>query len=84
MDGLKMTKIIIVALMITANPLEDSDSYVFTEPHFTSPAECQMYVNMNIQNIVKHLYKHFDGKKIKNIYCVPEKQLNQLIENTKI
>tara|TARA_B100000073_G_scaffold99172_1_gene78843 strand:- start:377 stop:631 length:255 start_codon:yes stop_codon:yes gene_type:complete len=84
MDGLKMTKIIILALMVTNSPLEDSDSYVFTEPHFDSVPECQMFVSMNIQPILKHLFKHFDGKRVQNIYCVPEKQLNQFIENTRV
>ncbi len=78
-----MTKIIIIALMLTSNPLAESDSYVFTEPYFDSVAECQMFVSVNIQPILKHLFKHFDGKKVKNIYCIPEKQLNQFIENTR-
>ena len=79
-----MTKIIILALMVTNSPLEDSDSYVFTEPHFDSVPECQMFVSMNIQPILKHLFKQFDGKRVQNIYCVPEKQLNQFIENTRV
>jgi len=83
MGGLKMTKIIILAFMITSNPLE-KDSYVFTEPYFDSESECKMYLNVNIQHIIKHLFEHFDGKKVENIYCIPEKLLNQFIENRKI
>ena len=79
-----MTKIIILALMVANSPLEDSDSYVFTEPYFTSTAECRLYVNLNMRPIMRHLYDQFGGKKVANIYCIPEKQLNQFIENTRV
>ena len=78
-----MTKIIILAIMVTSSPLE-KDSYVFTEPYFDSVGECKMYTSINIQPIMKHLFEHFDGKKVKNLYCIPEKQLNQFLENTRV
>ena len=78
-----MTKIIILALMVTTNPLKESDSYVFTEPYFTSTAECHLYVNLNMRPIMRHLYDQFGGKKVANIYCIPEKQLNKFFDNTR-
>ncbi len=69
--------------MITTNPLED-DSYVFVEPYFNSVAECKAYINFNSESIVKHLYNAFAGRKIKNIYCIPEKELQKIIENGNI
>lgn len=82
MDGLKMLKILIVAFMAT--PISDyEDTYVFMEPYFSSVAECHAYLNFNAPVVIEHLYKTFDGAKIKNIYCLSEKQLNQFIENTR-
>lgn len=79
-----MIKIMLVALMMSSsNPLED-DAYVFTEPYFSSISECQAYANFNIEIISKHLNIIFGGRKINNIYCVPEEQLQQFIENTNI
>ena len=78
-----MTKIIILALMVTNSPLEESDSYVFTEPYFDSVAECSLFVNLNMRPIMRHLYDRFGGKKVANIYCIPEKQLNKFFDNTR-
>ena len=77
-----MLKILIVAIMATSST-EYEDTYVFTEPYFNSVAECHAYLNFNAPVVLKHLYKTFDGAKVKNIYCLSEKQLNQFIENTR-
>ena len=75
-----MIKVLVVAIMSTMTPLED-DTYIFTEPYFESVPECIVYINLNIARINIHLESKFgSGRPIKNLYCVPEKNLKKYIE----
>ncbi len=79
-----MIKILVVAIMSTMTPLED-DTYVFTEPYFESVPECIAYINLNIAHINTHLESKFGSERpLKNLYCVPEKNLKKYLEEITI
>ena len=64
---------------------EHADTYVFTEPYFESVPECIAYINLNIARINTHLESKFGSERpLKNLYCVPEKNLKKYLEEITI
>jgi len=79
-----MIKILVVAIMSTMTPLED-DTYIFTEPYFESVQECIVYINFNWTHINMHLENKFGSERpLKNLYCVPEKNLKKYLDEIAI
>ena len=73
-------KLLIVALMALTITDGSRDIFVFTQPQFQNTTECVEYVQQNTRALMFRLYKEYPGDKLDRIMCIPEENVEKIIE----
>jgi|TARA_A100001388_G_scaffold270495_1_gene248067 hypothetical protein len=76
-------KFYIVALMAMLQADGGKDIFVFTKPLFENANECVSYVQENQQALMYKLISEFPNDKLDRILCVPEENVEKILQNTK-
>ena len=72
----------LVAIMATIHVPTGQDIYVFTKPTFGSSQECIQYVQENPQALQFKLQMEFPGDKLHQMVCVPEENIQKILQNS--
>lgn len=73
-------KVLIVALMAITMTDGSRDIFVFTKPQFQSTTQCVEYVQQNSRALMYRLYKEYPGDKLDRIMCIPEENVEKILE----
>ena len=55
------------------------DTYLYYEPTLPTLEECQTYVYMNSEQIRRKMMFEFDGKSIRQVFCIEEQKLKKFL-----
>jgi len=55
------------------------DTYLYTQPTLPTLEACREYVSTNSDVIGLDMMIEFDGKKVEQVFCIEEKNLEQLL-----
>ena len=72
----------LVAIMATIHVPTGQDIYVFTKPVFESRQECIQYVQENPQALQFKLQMEFPGDKLHQMVCVPQDNVEKILQNS--
>ena len=73
-----MNIFLIVMVMMGSQGLNE-DLYIIQDPSFGSVQECVGYVQQYDPVLVEKAQTEYPGRNVKNIYCVPEENLQNLM-----
>ena len=77
-----------VAIMLGVHSNGTQDVFIFQQPkehgHFHSSVECRNYVRDNPLPFIKTLASQYGPRPIEKVICVPEKNVNQFLEELNI
>ena len=65
-------------MMVNAKGHEDL--YIIQEPTFAHPNQCIAYVQTNSNALVGRAQLEYDGRPVKDIFCVERKKLNFILQ----
>ena len=77
-----MKSVLIVVVMLVNSALQDL--YIIEEPQFETTRECVQFVMLYNELIIAKAQSEYPDRKIADIYCVPQEQLDQLYKQVKI
>ena len=73
-----MKSVLIVIVMVVNSALQDL--YIIEEPRFETTRECSQFVMLYNELILFKAQKEYPNRKIADIMCIPQEQLDQLYE----
>ena len=73
-----MKSVLIVIVMVVNSALQDL--YIIEEPRFETTRECAQFVMLYNELILFKAQKEYPNRKIADIMCIPQEQLDQLYE----
>lgn len=77
-----MKSVLIVVVMLLNSAVQDL--YIIEEPQFETTRECAQFVMLYNELILLKAQSEYPDRKIADIMCVPEEQLDQLYQKVKI
>ena len=77
-----MKSVLIVVVMLLNSAVQDL--YIIEEPRFETTRECAQFVMLYNELILLKAQSEYPDRKIADIMCVPEEQLDQLYQKVKI
>lgn len=72
--------VVLVALMSMIYTDGHRDTYVFTQPVFTSIELCDLYSQQYQSSLLDHLKNKFPNDITQSIYCIEQNRLNDFYE----
>ena len=76
-------KFLIVAIMALTYTNGDRNIFVFTHTDFDTSQKCVQYVQQNSQGLMYKLRAEFPNDKFDRIMCVPEENVEKILEQSK-
>jgi len=77
-------KTFLIVLVMMVNAKGHEDLYVIQEPTFAHPNQCIAYVRTNSNELVAKAQLSYNGRPVKDIFCVEEKKLNALVRGQEV
>ena len=77
-------KTFLIVLVMMVNAKGHEDLYIIQEPTFAHPNQCIAYVQTNTNEIVGRAQLEYNGRPVKDIFCVEEEKLNSIIHGQEV
>ena len=77
-------KIFLIVLVMLASANGNEDLYIISQPTFPNPNQCIAYVQTNTNEIVGRAQLEYNGRPVKDIFCVEEEKLNSIIRGQEV